>query len=61
MDAVWFTLIAIGLYVVSDRLLDFVERKRGRRFEENRPLIFFAIIAPLAIATFWFIRAFSGG
>lgn len=61
MDAVWFTLIAIGLYVVSDRLLDFIERKRGRRFEANRPLIFFGIIAPLALATFWFIRAFSGG
>lgn len=61
MDAVWFTLVAIGLYVVADRLLDFIERMRGKRFEENRALIFFAIIAPLAFATFWFIRAFSGG
>ena len=61
MDAVWFTLIAVGLYVVADRLLDFIERRRGSRFEENRPLIFFAIIAPLAIVTFWFIRNFSGG
>lgn len=61
MDAVWFTLVAIGLYVVSDRLLDFIERMRGKRFEEKRPLVFFAIIAPLALVTFWFIRAFSGG
>lgn len=61
MDAVWFTLVAIGLYVVADRLLDFIERMRGKRFEDNRALIFFAIIAPLALATFWFIRAFSGG
>jgi hypothetical protein len=61
MDAVWFTLVAIGLYIFSDRLLDFIEKRRGRRFEENRPLVFFAIIAPLALATFWFIRAFSGG
>jgi hypothetical protein len=61
MDAVWFTLVAIGLYVFADRLLDFIEKRRGRRFEENRPLVFFAIIAPLALATFWFIRAFSSG
>ncbi len=61
MDIVWFTVIAIALYVFSDRLLDFIERKRGKRFEENRPFVFFAIILPLALATFWFIRAFSGG
>ena len=61
MEIVWFTIIAIALYLVSDRLLDFIERQRGRRFEENRPFVFFAIIAPLALATFWFIRTFSGG
>ena len=61
MELVWFTLVAMALYVFADRLLDFMEKKRGKRFEENRPLIFFAIIAPLALATFWFIRAFSGG
>ncbi len=61
MEIVWFTIIAISLYVFSDRLLDFIERRRGKRFGENRPLVFFAIITPLALATFWFIRAFSGG
>ncbi len=61
MEIVWFTVIAMGLYVLADRLLDFIERKRGKRFEENRPLVFFALILPLALATFWFIRAFSGG
>ncbi|HLE66283.1 MAG TPA: hypothetical protein VI730_03965 [Burkholderiales bacterium] len=61
MEIVWFTIIAIALYLLSDRLLEFIERKRGRRFEENRPFVFFAIIAPLALATFWFIRTFSGG
>jgi hypothetical protein len=59
MDIVWFTLIAMALYVFADRLLDFIERRRGKRFEENRPLVFFAIIAPLALATFWFLRTFS--
>lgn len=61
MEIVWFTLVAMALYLFSDRLLDFIERKRGRRFEENRPLVFFAIILPLALATFAFIRALSGG
>ncbi len=60
MEAVWFTLIGIAAYLVSDRLLDAIERSRGKRFEENRPLVFFAIIAPLALAAFWLIRAFSG-
>ena len=60
MELVWFTLVAMALYVFADRLLDFMEKKRGKRFE-NRQLVFFAIIAPLALATFWFIRAFSGG
>lgn len=60
MEIVWFTIIAIALYVFADRLLDFIERRRRKRFGENRSLIFFAIIAPLALATFWFIRAFSG-
>ena len=61
MEIVWFTIVAVALYVFADRLVDFIERRRGRRFAENRSLIFFAIIAPLALATFWFIRAFSGG
>ena len=59
MELVWFTLVAMALYVFADRLLDFMEKKRGKRFE-NRQLAFFGIIAPLALATFWFIRAFSG-
>ncbi len=56
MDVVYFTLIAIGLYFGADRLLDWIERLRGRRFE-NRQVAFFAIILPLAVATFWLVRA----
>lgn len=55
MDIVYFTLVAIGLYVVSDRLLDRIERLRGRRFEQ-RQVAFFLIILPLALATFWLVR-----
>ena len=58
MDIVWFTLVAIALYFGADRLLDWIERKRGARFE-NRQMVFFAIILPLALAAFWLVRLFS--
>jgi len=56
MDVVYFTAIAIGLYFGADWLLDAIERKRGRRFE-NRQVAFFAIMLPLALASFWLVRA----
>jgi predicted PurR-regulated permease PerM len=59
MDLVYFTVIAIGLYFGADRLLDWLERLRGKRFE-NRQMAFFAIILPLALATFWLVRSLSG-
>ena len=58
MDIVYFTLVAIGLYFGADRLLDYLERARGKRFE-NRQVIFFLIILPLALAAFWLVRLFS--
>ena len=51
MEMVYYTVIGLGLYVVSDVLLDFLERKRGKRFE-NRQVIFFVIILVLALITF---------
>ena len=60
MDIVYFTIIAIGIYFAADRILDVIERKRGTRFE-NRQVAFFAIILPLALATFWLVRALQGG
>ena len=60
MDIVYFTVIAIGVYFAADRLLDFIERKRGARFE-NRQVAFFAIILPLALLTFWLVRALQSG
>ena len=59
MDIVYFTLIAVGLYFGADALLDWIERKRGARFE-NRQVVFFAIILLLALATFWLMRELSG-
>jgi hypothetical protein len=58
MEIIYFTVIAVGLYFGADALLNWLERKRGARFE-NRQVVFFAIILPLALATFWLIRLFS--
>jgi len=55
MDIIYFTVTAIGVYFAADWILDFVERKRGARFE-NRQVVFFAIILPLALASFWLMR-----
>jgi hypothetical protein len=58
MDIVYFTAIAIGVYLAADWLLDRIERMRGGRFE-NRQVVFFAIILPLALAAFWLVRGLS--
>jgi Kef-type K+ transport system membrane component KefB len=54
MEIVYFTLVAIGLYFLSDWLLDRLEAARGRPFE-NRSVIFFVIILVLAIVSFQII------
>jgi predicted PurR-regulated permease PerM len=59
MHTLYFTIAAIVLYFVSDRLLDLLERRAGRRFE-NRSLIFFAMLLGLSLATFALIRAVIG-
>jgi predicted PurR-regulated permease PerM len=59
MTTVYFTLAAIVLYVLSDRLLDLLERRAGRRFE-NRSLVFFGILLGLSVVTFAVIRRFVG-
>jgi len=59
MDIVYFTLVAVGVYFSADWLLEWIERSRGKRFE-NRQVAFFAIILPLALAAFWLMRMLSG-
>jgi len=59
MQAVYFTLIDIGLYFFSDWLLDRIERARGERFA-NRQLLFFGIILLLALITFQLIDWLGG-
>jgi predicted PurR-regulated permease PerM len=59
MTTVYFTLAAIFLYLACDRLLDWLERRAGRRFE-NRSLIFFGMLLGLSLVTFALIRRYAG-
>lgn len=59
MDFLYFILVAVALYFLSDRLLDGVERALGRRLE-NRSLAFFAILLVLALVAFAAIRRLAG-
>lgn len=58
MEIVWFTLVAIALYVFSDWALRRIEAYAGRQFE-HRTLIFFGIILTLALLSFALIRNFA--
>ncbi len=56
MEIVYYTVVAAALYLISDRIVDLMERQAGRRFD-NRTLIFFAIILTLSLLSFAIIRA----
>lgn len=60
MDVVYFTVIAIGLYFLSDWLLDRMERARGARFK-HRQAVYFGIILILALITFTLVNALRRG
>ena len=60
MEALYFTLVAIGLYFFSDWLLERIERLRGKRFEQ-RSIVFFAIITVLALISFQVIQMLMRG
>lgn len=55
MELVVFTLVAVGLYFLSDWLLRRIEAAVGRVLE-HRSLIFFAILLISALGSFWIIR-----
>lgn len=60
MELVYFTIVAIVLYFVSDWLLDRIEQKVGRRLE-YRTLYFFGILVTLALLSFAAIRKLTSG
>ncbi len=57
MDIVWLSLVGIALYVLADRILNAMERRAGRRFEQ-RSIIFFGLILGMALVVFALIRNF---
>lgn len=59
MELLYFTAVAIVLYVVADWILNRIETSRGRRFE-HRTLIFFALLLGFALLVFAIIRQFLG-
>ncbi len=55
MEIVYFTLAAICLYVLSDRILNQIETMLGKRLPQ-RSLFFFGILLVLALVTFSLIQ-----
>jgi hypothetical protein len=51
LEIVWFTLVAIMLYLVSDWILDRIEIARGERLAK-RNIVFFVIIGSLSLIVF---------
>ena len=59
MEVIYFTVVAIVLYLLSDWILVRIEVRAGKRLE-HRSLIFFAILMALALTSFWLIRLYTG-
>jgi hypothetical protein len=59
MEIIYFTLTAILLYLAADWILRRMETAAGKRFEK-RSLIFFAILAAMALTSFALIRSLTG-
>ena len=55
MEAVYFTLVAILLYLVADQALGAIESAVGHSLE-YRSVVFFGILLALALGTFAIIR-----
>jgi hypothetical protein len=57
MEAVYYTVTGIVLYLVADRLVVLIERRAGRVLE-HRTLLFFVLLLSMALVTFALIRQF---
>ena len=60
MSIVYFTLVAIALYLFADWLLVRIEIAAGRRLR-HRSLVFFAILLTLALSSFSLIQHYVAG
>lgn len=59
MNVIYFTLVAALLYLFSDWVLQYAETAMGRRFQ-HRSLLFFLILATLAVTIFSLISHVTG-
>jgi hypothetical protein len=55
MEAIYYTITGVVLYLVADRVLRLLETRAGRIFE-HRTLIFFILLLTMALVTFAAIR-----
>ena len=55
IEAVYFTITGVVLYLLADRILRVIETRAGRIFE-HRTLIFFVVLLSMALVTFAVIR-----
>lgn len=58
MQVLYFFMVAIGLYWLSDKIINVAEQKRGERFQ-HRTVYFFLVLLILSLSTFWVIRRFG--
>ncbi len=59
MSIVYFTLVAIILYLAADWILNRIEIAAGKVLE-HRSIIFFALLLALALTTFTLIQVYTG-
>ena len=59
-EIVAFTGVAVVLYLVSDRILEAIEVRRGERLA-HRSVVFFAILVTLALISFSILEHVLGG
>lgn len=55
MEILLFTLVAIVIYLVSDRIVRMIEARRGEVLKQ-RQVIFFAVFLVLALVSFRVLR-----
>jgi len=55
MEAVYYTITGVVLYLLADRILRLLEARAGRVYE-HRTLIFFVLLMAMALVTFAAIR-----
>jgi hypothetical protein len=59
MEMIYYTLVALVLYVGADWILNRIEIAAGRRLE-YRSLVFFVILLAMALTSFALIRHYGG-